>query len=361
MDLKQSIKAFADYFELHYQEDISENQIENITTSSYNYFRCYFRNITGVSLGSYIKRRRLALIMKAVRDNSYSIVGHVEPYSNERNFSSAFKKEYGCTPTDYLDGKASIKLQENISTDFLLALPENIRELINDQGGPLEALLFLFSLPPFYMYLLPCLSDFDTVTHLAELHYNHLCGNIITSNRTPDQYLEYYRDLILKYYDLENPFMFVKSDEFHYEFRPMSQFIFAYKYAIVKSKYIECLLRLVDESALKSRLKYQNCRSLWCATIYALEGNMSEGGYKELVCLKGLKIDEQALLWNIVYYDAYSLNEKPKHLVTKKKYCEILLELLKKRLIYLKNPLDETLMDEAVKRSNLLISLASST
>ena len=343
MNIKKSIKDFSDYFEAHYQEGVPKSIYKDITDLTYDSFRRSFNDVIGISLGSYMKRRSLALIIKTVKDNGYPIAGHVEPYLNERNFSSAFKKEYDCTPSEYLSDNVTIKLQERISDEYSLLLEENLIQLINEKNGPLGALLYLFSLPPFCTYLPPGATDFDTATFLVHKYYNNICGHEFYSEQVPIQFQKYYCNMILSYYDLKRPLSFVQENKFKYDLRPNVGFL-VNGYTMVKREYIDSLLKLVNVSDLKENLRQKDCRSIFCPKIYALKGKISPEDSHTLIFLRGLSEDEKTLLWRIVKNDIYAMNVKQYSAITKTKHCDILFELLKKGLIYIKNSEDESVM-----------------
>jgi AraC-like DNA-binding protein len=62
-----------------------------------------FRSVTGDSLMSTLRRLRLELAAQLLLDASNTVtqVAHAAGYSDVRPFSTAFRRHYGTTPTDY--------------------------------------------------------------------------------------------------------------------------------------------------------------------------------------------------------------------------------------------------------------------
>ncbi|MDR1468538.1 MAG: response regulator [Spirochaetaceae bacterium] len=70
---------------------------------SASYIRQLFRRITGESFTEYLIRRRMETAGKLILIPEYRIldVAEYSGYSNQRYFSSCFKKYYHCTPSEY--------------------------------------------------------------------------------------------------------------------------------------------------------------------------------------------------------------------------------------------------------------------
>lgn len=67
------------------------------------YLSRYFKNKTGTHFVDYlisVKMKRAAELL-AVRENKISKISEMVGYSNEKNFSRAFKKYYGVSPNEY--------------------------------------------------------------------------------------------------------------------------------------------------------------------------------------------------------------------------------------------------------------------
>lgn len=82
--------------------------LENVSSQLYfspNYVRQLFKQKTGEGFMEYLIRRRLERAGDLLKDplNKIQEVSSESGYSNQKYFSSCFKKFYGCTPTEYRD------------------------------------------------------------------------------------------------------------------------------------------------------------------------------------------------------------------------------------------------------------------
>jgi two-component system response regulator YesN len=68
-----------------------------------SYVRQIFRHFTGTGFMEYLIRRRMETAGRLLANSGYKIqeVAEQAGYSNQRYFSSCFKKHYRCTPSDY--------------------------------------------------------------------------------------------------------------------------------------------------------------------------------------------------------------------------------------------------------------------
>ena len=71
-----------------------------------------FREITGLSLREYLRARRLAFVLMAVRDTDRRLLDIALDYgfSSHEAFTRAFKAEYGVTPAAYRKKRFSYTL-----------------------------------------------------------------------------------------------------------------------------------------------------------------------------------------------------------------------------------------------------------
>ena len=64
------------------------------------YCSCMFHDVTGMTMKSYIARRKLARITEEIRDTRERILDIAVKYgfSSQEALTRAFKEQYGCTP-----------------------------------------------------------------------------------------------------------------------------------------------------------------------------------------------------------------------------------------------------------------------
>jgi two-component system, response regulator YesN len=85
-----------------------EFNLENASAQLFfspNYVRQLFKQKTGEGFTEYLIRKRMEKAKELLKDPLYKIqdISEITGYSNQRYFSSCFKKYYGCTPTEYRD------------------------------------------------------------------------------------------------------------------------------------------------------------------------------------------------------------------------------------------------------------------
>lgn len=98
------INKVQDYIEKHLEEELSTGQLAEIALFSSFHFQRIYRQITGESLYSYIKRLRLekATFMliannkKSIQDIALSL-----GFSNQASFAKAFKGEFGMSASQF--------------------------------------------------------------------------------------------------------------------------------------------------------------------------------------------------------------------------------------------------------------------
>ncbi|ROR31447.1 two-component system response regulator YesN [Mobilisporobacter senegalensis] len=84
-------------------EDFNLESISSQLFFSPNYIRQLFKQKTGEGFTEYLIRKRMEKAGELLKDplNKIQDISDVTGYSNQRYFSSCFKKYYGCTPTEY--------------------------------------------------------------------------------------------------------------------------------------------------------------------------------------------------------------------------------------------------------------------
>ena len=102
MDALQRINQALAHIEANLEEEIDYRQIETITLCSEYHFRRLFSFLAGVSLGEYVRRRRLTLAAFALQEPGSRIIDVAlrYGYSSPDAFSRAFLQLHGITPSE---------------------------------------------------------------------------------------------------------------------------------------------------------------------------------------------------------------------------------------------------------------------
>ncbi len=101
MDWVQTIQQAIDFIELHLDEDIDYNEVARRACSSCFHFQRVFGLICGVTLGEYIRKRRLTLATQELleKNNRITDIAFKYGYETLESFSRAFYKFHGCLPS----------------------------------------------------------------------------------------------------------------------------------------------------------------------------------------------------------------------------------------------------------------------
>ena len=94
MDWLQRINESIDYMETHLMEELSIEQISNYVFASKSNFQRVFHMVTGVTIGEYIRNRRLSLAGQdlLLTDNKVADIAQKYRYdtSSENNYRLTF-------------------------------------------------------------------------------------------------------------------------------------------------------------------------------------------------------------------------------------------------------------------------------
>ena len=102
------INNAVDYINEHYaDEDISLDSVAEEINISTNYLSALFSNKVGLSFVEYITKKRMAkakILLRNTSKRSGEIANEIG-YKDPRYFSFVFKKNQGCTPSQYRNGE----------------------------------------------------------------------------------------------------------------------------------------------------------------------------------------------------------------------------------------------------------------
>ncbi|MDG5473228.1 AraC family transcriptional regulator [Jeotgalibacillus sp. ET6] len=139
MNWIQSLQASIDYIETHLLEEIQLEEAANRASVSPYHFQRMFLLLTDMSVGEYIRKRRLTLAAhELVRDDVKVIDAALKfGYNTPESFSKAFRKQHGLSPREAKSGKGKLKYYNRLVVQVIVRgeTPMNV-EII--EKGPVQ-------------------------------------------------------------------------------------------------------------------------------------------------------------------------------------------------------------------------------
>lgn len=122
MDWTTGIQNAINYVEDHLNEEIDYEMVARQAASSSFYFQKIFHILCGMSLGEYIRNRRLALAGSELKTSSHKVieVALKYGYDNPESFSRAFSKFHGISPTEAKKENAKLRSFSRISLKLIV-------------------------------------------------------------------------------------------------------------------------------------------------------------------------------------------------------------------------------------------------
>ena len=122
MDWIRSLQKAIDYVEEHITEKIDYEAVAKEALSSVFHFQRVFGIMCGMTLGDYIRMRRLTLAAQELMDTDAKIIDIALKYGYDtpESFTRAFSKFHGFTPTEVSNG-ATITAFSRLSVKIILS------------------------------------------------------------------------------------------------------------------------------------------------------------------------------------------------------------------------------------------------
>ncbi|CAG9418400.1 helix-turn-helix domain-containing protein [Providencia alcalifaciens] len=116
------VNALSKWIEEHLGRVIHLEELAAYSGYSLWHMQKIFKEVTGISLGKYIRQRRLAGAVNLLRNSSQSIfdIALDFGFGSQSHFTYMFRKEYGITPFDFRQNdqiQLDIKEQLHLTTD----------------------------------------------------------------------------------------------------------------------------------------------------------------------------------------------------------------------------------------------------
>ncbi len=100
-----SVRMACKYIDEHLAEEITIQQLGIEVHITPTYLCALFKHKTGQTIGTYVRIRRLEYAAKLLRTSNLKLydIANKAGYPNPSHFSKLFRKQYGCTPSEYRD------------------------------------------------------------------------------------------------------------------------------------------------------------------------------------------------------------------------------------------------------------------
>ena len=120
MDWLQRINESINYMETHLMEELSIEQISNYVFASKSNFQRVFHMVTGVTIGEYIRNRRLSLAGQdlLLTDNKVADIAQNYRYDTSESFSKAFLRFHSISPSDVKTSGAVLRFFHPLSINI---------------------------------------------------------------------------------------------------------------------------------------------------------------------------------------------------------------------------------------------------
>jgi AraC family transcriptional regulator len=99
----ERIQCGVDYIETRLDEDVALSDVAEEAGISQWHFQRIFRALTGETLKTYIRSRRLAVSLERLLDTNLRVldIAIMAGFESQEAFARAFKKAFGLTPQKY--------------------------------------------------------------------------------------------------------------------------------------------------------------------------------------------------------------------------------------------------------------------
>ena len=123
MDWITGIQSAIDYVEEHLTEDIDYDEVAKEAVCSNFYFQRIFGILCGISLGDYIRNRRLTLAGNELcaSDDKVIDIAMKYGYDSPESFTRAFSKFHGITPSEAKKNGSKLKSFSRVSVKITLS------------------------------------------------------------------------------------------------------------------------------------------------------------------------------------------------------------------------------------------------
>lgn len=118
----ESLQRAIDYTEEHLLDNLATGDIAKQAHVSEFHFQRIFTILTGITLGEYIRRRRLTLAAQELSNTSNRIIDIALKYGYDtpKSFSKAFRRQHGLTPSQARNNSGKLKSYNRLTIQVTL-------------------------------------------------------------------------------------------------------------------------------------------------------------------------------------------------------------------------------------------------
>ncbi|OOM06453.1 AraC family transcriptional regulator [Clostridium saccharobutylicum] len=136
MDWLNAMNNAVEYIEDHITEKIDIEKVAKVALSSTFHFQRMYHMITGVTIGEYIRRRRLTLAAQDIVSGEKIInVAYKYGYETPEAFTKAFGKMYGISPSAARESGANLKSYPKLTFHISIKGDKEMNYKIFDKGS----------------------------------------------------------------------------------------------------------------------------------------------------------------------------------------------------------------------------------
>ena len=137
MDWVNRINEVIDYIENNLSEEINKDKISKIMACPYSVFQRSFVQIVGITLGEYIRLRKLTKAAYDILNSNEKIIDIAQKYGYESTdaFTVAFKKLHGITPSVVRRQEVNLKFYSRLRFTLSIKKAEEMKYRVVEKEG----------------------------------------------------------------------------------------------------------------------------------------------------------------------------------------------------------------------------------
>lgn len=136
MDWLDAMNEAVEYLEANITEKIDIEKVAKIALSSTFHFQRMYHMITGITIGEYVRRRRLTLAAQDILFGEKIIdVAYKYGYETPEAFTKAFKKMHGINPSAAREPGVNLNAYPKLSFHISIRGDKNMNYRIIDKGS----------------------------------------------------------------------------------------------------------------------------------------------------------------------------------------------------------------------------------